>query len=62
MTEPMARAAARMTRTYLESLRAYHRSVPNPSDESYRALLEIREIQKVLDHLEGLIAEKGWTD
>ena len=60
LTRRMWEANYRAVSTYLNARWAIHRDLPNPSDESRKSLSEIRELQKVLNNLEGLAEEKGW--
>lgn len=60
LTRRMWEANYRAVRSVLNARWRIHHELPNPSPESRESLTEIRELQKVINNLEGLAEEKGW--
>lgn len=61
LTEPMAEAASKALTAYLDALRKVHQEMAKPSESSLAAIREIRAVEHVLENVEGLRREKGWT-
>lgn len=61
MTKDMAAANVKALTAYLNALRSYHQTMDKPSDESLETMKEIRMVEKLVENVEGLRREKGWT-
>jgi hypothetical protein len=61
LNEEMARETYAGLQMLLRAYWGVHNGLPNPSPDSYATLIKIRSIEKVVENLEGLAQEKGWT-
>lgn len=60
LTKEMAATTRTALTAYLHALRSHHQTMPMPSDESKAAMHEIRQVEKVVEYIDGLQREKGW--
>lgn len=60
LTRDMAATTRKALTAYLNALRSMHGEMPRPSAESWEAMQEIRQVEKVVEYIDGLQREKGW--
>lgn len=62
LDEEMAWAIYDAVSDKIDELWDHKAKLPNPSDESYATLIEIRKLEKARRNIEGVMDEKGWGE